>query len=317
MMKKKSYGLVVIKLTVGIFIFSYLYSYINREISVLNAFLKANLEWISYGILLMIPTILLQSFRWHLLVQTISEKTNFWESIASTLGGMSLGILTPGRIGEIGKGLFLDHIEKWQITGMALLDRIFNMIAIMLLGSFSFLYLFNYVYNLPIILILPVIIFLTISFIFIFFILIRIDLLKSVYYRFKILHKVKDQLKQLMSAITFINKKIVIKVFLVSVLIQVFIGFQFIVFIKAFNVDIALIDGLVSSFSIAFTKATLPISIADIGIRESAAIFYFGLFIKSKAAIFSGTFLLFSVNVIFPSILGIFMIPKLNFQKDL
>ena len=315
--KHQKYILYGLKAIIAVILISYLISQISEHQDILTSLYNVDIKWIFFAILMMIPNILLQAYKWWILVKNINPKISYWEACGSTLGGISLGILTPGRIGELGKGLFIDHVEKWQITGLALLDRVFNMSAIMILGISSFIFILKNVYETSVIFYLPFAIIIFILLCFFIYFLLNPEILRAAYNRFDQLHKFRKQTKLFFSSIKVIKKKPVLKVFFISLVFQFIVAIQFIMLVVAFEVNLAWLDGFLASFSTVMTKASLPISIAEIGVRETAADYFFGLFIENRAAIFNGSIVLFIINVLFPSLLGIFMLPKLNFQRDL
>jgi hypothetical protein len=82
---------------------------------------------------------------------------------------------------------------------------------------------------------------------------------------------------------------------------------QLVLLINAFS-PIKFINGFIASAAIMMTKSLLPISIGDLGIRESIAIFYFNQFDISQAGAFNASMLLFAINLLIPSITGMFLI---------
>ncbi|MCB0278080.1 MAG: flippase-like domain-containing protein [Calditrichaeota bacterium] len=306
-----------IKFVIGIALIIYLVKTINEHQDIIPILQKVDEKWIFFAIIIMVPNILLQAWKWWILIRNVKSDLSFWSACGSTLGGMSLGILTPGRIGELGKGLFLDQVEKWQITGLALLDRVFNMAAIMIFGLIAYLYILKELYLASMFIYIPIALTILILFVFFIYFLLNPEILRAAYNRFEQLHRFKEQTKLFFSSLRTLKRRTVTQVLLISCLFQVVVGIQFYMLIVAFEPSLSFAEGLVGSFSTVLTKAVLPISIADLGIRETAADFFFGLFVNNRAAIFNGSIILFMINVLFPSILGIFMLPKLSFQKDL
>ena len=65
-------------------------------------------------------------------------------------------------------------------------------------------------------------------------------------------------------------------------------------------------------------KSLLPISIGDLGIRESAAIFFLGKIGVHESTAFNASILLFLINLLIPSLVGLVLVLKyrLIFQKN-
>ena len=60
------------------------------------------------------------------------------------------------------------------------------------------------------------------------------------------------------------------------------------------------------------TKTLLPISIGDLGIREGAAIYFLGKVNVLKVHAFNASMVLFLFNVLFPSLVGMFLLHRLT-----
>jgi uncharacterized membrane protein YbhN (UPF0104 family) len=67
--------------------------------------------------------------------------------------------------------------------------------------------------------------------------------------------------------------------------------------------------------AILFTKVLLPVSFADLGIREGVAIFYYSLFDIPKAAVFNASITIFIINFLLPASLGSYFVFKLKNSK--
>jgi uncharacterized membrane protein YbhN (UPF0104 family) len=57
-------------------------------------------------------------------------------------------------------------------------------------------------------------------------------------------------------------------------------------------------------------KSIFPISIADIGIREAGSVYFFALLGISSAAAFNASMVLFLINILLPSVVGLLFLPK-------
>jgi uncharacterized membrane protein YbhN (UPF0104 family) len=309
--------LIATKICISILLVYFLVDSIGSNMSILDSLKSAKLEWIAYAIILMIPNVLFQAMKWWLLLKQLDPTITFWSATGSTLGGLSLGFLTPGRIGEIAKGLFIGHVDRLKITGLAVIDRIFNMLSISSLGLFAIGFLLDKEYDLPAMVYGPPLFIACSTLIVIIYVFIHPRFLKALFANMTTVVKLRSRILQFFSSIMALKKRTMLSVLCLSTLVQCIVATQFIFMIYAFVDPFPLFEGYVSSFATAFTKAVLPISIADIGVRETAADLYFGFFVKNRTGIFNGTLLLFLINVVFPAICGLIMLPKLNFQKDL
>ena len=71
-----------------------------------------------------------------------------------------------------------------------------------------------------------------------------------------------------------------------------------------------------STTSTLFAKTLLPISVADLGIREGAAIYFLSQFQIEKVTAFNSSILLFTINVFIPTCIGFFFLLKLTWEEN-
>jgi hypothetical protein len=55
------------------------------------------------------------------------------QSLRTLLGGCVLGLLTPGRVGELGRCIFVRQHERPQVAFLTLLDRALDLWALLTL----------------------------------------------------------------------------------------------------------------------------------------------------------------------------------------
>src|SRR5581483_10603939 len=89
------------------------------------------LALLSFQILLLI-----RSYKWHRLLAA-AGKRNLRMSLRSLFGGFALGLLTPGRLGELGRCIFVREHERAQVAVLTLLDRFLDFWALLTLIGVS------------------------------------------------------------------------------------------------------------------------------------------------------------------------------------
>ncbi|MCC7265270.1 MAG: hypothetical protein IT369_22430, partial [Candidatus Latescibacteria bacterium] len=85
----------------------------------LNA-LKGKVFWAS--ITLGVVGIAVQLAKWQLLLRRFRPATTWAEGFRSLLAGFGLGLLSPGRMGELGRGVVLGGKQATWI-GLSVVDR--------------------------------------------------------------------------------------------------------------------------------------------------------------------------------------------------
>ena len=84
---------------------------------------------------------------------------------------------------------------------------------------------------------------------------------------------------------------------------------QFSLLVNAFS-SIAITKAFLAVGTTMMVKSMLPIAIGDLGVRESAAVYFFNMLHVPGAAAFNASLLLFFINLLTPSILGLILILK-------
>jgi uncharacterized membrane protein YbhN (UPF0104 family) len=281
----------------------------------LTAFSSANMYCISFALVLLIPNIYIQFHKWRYLVRLVKPDVSNRETFNSLLAGFTFGFVTPGRLGEFGRAFFIKDCPWVKVLGMAFMDKFFSLAVVIFWGAIGVMFFVGrelYIYTLA-----PIIIFCLITLIVIYYIILRPEIIRSFLYSLNVILPFRDKIKLLMSSLDNFHRKQALNLLLLSV------GFYFIFFVQ-FYILVCAFQGapLLPSFfaiaSVMLVKSMLPISFGDLGIRESAAIFFLGKIGLLEATAFNASILLFVINLLIPSIVGLFLLLKyrLIFQKN-
>lgn len=80
--------------------------------------------------------IVLRAYKWHCMMSAAGN-FRFQQSMRTLLGGCALGLITPGRIGELGRCIFVRKRERTQVGILTLLDRALDFWALVTLAGAS------------------------------------------------------------------------------------------------------------------------------------------------------------------------------------
>ena len=72
----------------------------------------------------------LRAYKWHRLM-LFTGKGDLRRSLRTLLGGFSLGLITPGRLGELGRCVFVRQDERAQVALLTLYDRLLDSWALL------------------------------------------------------------------------------------------------------------------------------------------------------------------------------------------
>lgn len=304
--------LFVIKISIAAGLLYALISFIDFQ-TILSAFQTADYKFFTVGIALSVIVFYMQFLRWRFLLSLISVNVPKREIVTSILIGMAAGFATPAQLGEVA-GRLASHQElrKSHVAGIFILDKIYISIFTILLGIFGLTFfterfLPNFWHSVYIY-------FSLILFFIILFIAIRPNIIKPLQKIFPAF--IREH--RFFSVVDIINSSFhSFQALILSLLTVLWYGMiiaQYYFFIHAFS-SISFFDTAVGVGSVFFIKnIVLPISIGDIGIRETAAVYFFGKFGIAPAVAFNSAILTYIVNTIIPGIFGALLILKLKMK---
>ncbi len=86
----------------------------------------------------------LKMLKWHALVETAAGKgTSQADAGKSYLVGLACGLLTPGRVGEIARIVFLENHNKSFIAYLVVVDRVLDLAVVLFLSLAGLVYFSN------------------------------------------------------------------------------------------------------------------------------------------------------------------------------
>lgn len=216
----------------------------------------------------------------------------------SYLIGMTLGIVTTGRIGEIGR--VSNVSKKLEGISIALWDKIFDLYVVLLLALPGIYYFKGLFLSILYVLFLIVI----------FFLLIKPEYLESLK-RFPILRSYP----QLVNGLKAIERKIFIVNLLITFVAYFLVVFEGYFLGKAFDIDnfFAFLYG----YPLVMLVNLVPMTIAGLGLREGTAILLLNKFSIPSNVAFNVSFLIFLLNTALPAIWGIFAMYLEEIKKSI
>ena len=250
-------------------------------------------------ILLILATFtLVKGLRWRLLVAGQGMTVPVTHSFAIYASGLFLGGITPGKIGDFIKSLYLVNrgFSLGKATFSSLADRLFDLICLVLFGYIGLIFFPGIFKNQILMGTLAV----AITFVIIFLLLWKreiilkiIKLLTSLILPSSIAYKTDETVSEILRAFESITKK---SLFLTVVMTLIGWGLHFLTFIffaKVLTIDTS-IQVIVVTVSVAIFTALIPVSISGLGTRELVIIFIFNrIGLSREAAVaFSFSFIL-------------------------
>ncbi|NWF88169.1 MAG: flippase-like domain-containing protein [Ignavibacteriaceae bacterium] len=274
--------------------------------NLVNSILQANVLYLTAAIVLLIPNLYLQYFKWKLTcVQLLGEKRSK-KIFLSLLYGFPPALITPARTGEyFGRGIAFKDKSMLEIVAATFIDKLFVMLVTFLLGIITFyLFLVQY-YQARLIISIP----LLISFVLVFSSIIILltgkndRLFNYIISKFKF--KTFLTIKEKIEIFKGITRRYTSRMFIVSLFFLICYLFQLTILIAAFSHQLNFINYLWAGILILFAKTALsPITLGELGARESASIFFLAYFGESASTALNASLSLFFINIVIPSLIG-------------
>lgn len=296
-----------IKLLVSLILLVIVYRKVNNHDAVLAAFQATPWWHLAIFSFLIIPNYFLQFLKWRFLLRRRFHDVENKAVFGSLLFGSTLGLITPGRLGELGRGLFFPNKDRMAITGLNVLDKFANQLLVFTLGGISLVvinYRIEFLKGSSYWLVLIAGCLLLIS---IWSLVLQPALLSKVARRLLAGFSWRKKLLPLVNGFDSLRTGDGLVVMGYTALIYSLIVCQYHLLLHSFN-GITLWQSCVAVMAMLFIKTLLPISFGDLGTREMLAIFFYGIFHVSEAAVFNVSLLIFFINVLLPALVGLYYV---------
>lgn len=316
-MPLKKYLSIIIKIVIVFFSFYFIYhqlvenkSFEELDISVLIDTVKKNKVYLVGVILMMFLNWLVEALKWRYMISKI-ENISIMTAYRAIFTGITVSTFTPNRIGEYGGRVFcLEQGDRIKAVFITVLCSMSQLLVTILYGSISLFILFDEILIDKTFLSVSLLILLNLFLLFSYF---KISHIVNFLGKFKLIKSFKKYLEVLV----MYNYKDLIIAFIYSNTRYFIFSLQFIILLHVFGINISFMDAILSVMLIFFFITITPtITIAEIGVRGSVAIFVLGLFSSNDIAILSSTTLLWLINLIIPAIIGSFFIFSLKFFRS-
>ena len=257
---------------IGMLIFLYIIFYKIDFIKIKNIIFKANLNFIILAIVLTFIMLLIQVWRWNYLKKIQNINYRFRDSFLIYGAGMYFGIITPGRLGDLIKIIYLK--QGGHSTGKSavsvIADRLADLIFLLTIGYLSMLFFAKFfIFEIIIISVIILLILIVILFL-------KNDLFKKSINKI-FLWFIPEKYKQAL-VLNIQDLKVDFKIyklnnyfvlFILTALAWIFYYLQMFFLAKSIY--------LTMSVTIAAIVTLIPISIYGLGTRDAALLFLFSL----------------------------------------
>ena len=278
-----------------------------------------NMDWRFFmaAILLMPFNIYGQIVKWRFLLKHLKKGITWKECALSLLAGITLGFVTPGRLGEFGRAFFVEDVPRSYVAVLVLIEKLISAIIIGFLGTWSLYTLvrLGYFTGGEKLWFSTAILFSLTIFGLLFFSKKTLNVIITIY---RYLIKKDEHDSQAKSVLQQINPLMIPKYFGYGFLYYGIVVTQFYLFLRAFEFFPVML-GYIMVFAIMAAKSVLPISLGDLGAREATAIYFVTSVGGQDTSAFNAAILIFFINLAIPALVGLVILllrqPNFLFSK--
>lgn len=307
----------IIRLFVTVLLVMFIYKFFDIQLDELLRAIATSHKTKLWAAFALMPLImLLQMTKWHQLLKLADEGIRFSDAATSLLAGMTLGIITPARIGELGRAWFLKDIPQLKVVGLTLADKFYSTLTYFIWGLPSLIVYFNLNYSpsqLSNILMIVGSLFI--------YTIIAVSVLfpgkvgKTLITINRLLFR-REQIVDVASIISSLKREKVFLLLALATLVWFLIITELWLLVNAFS-EVGFLTGTLSASSAHFAKTLLPLTLGELGVREAAMIYFFKNLGVSEVASVASALLMFSMNVFLPSLTGALFLRKLKIGRKI
>lgn len=243
-------------------------------------------------VLLMIANWTLEARRWQLSLSTY-EPIKLWFSLKQILIGLSLNWIFPFTAGDAMARLFPMNQKSKTLAAMMLNRSIMLSLTLIfgLIGAYQLIAIkFSYVFIYGLVIIVAVVV---LSF----------------------NNKITSRIAKLLMYYQSIDRKLLFRIILISVLRYCVFVLQMFLMLKIFLSDLELPVILGGIGLIFFSRSIFPTLFGGLGVREASGILYFSPFVADASLVILPISLVWVINVVIPSLVGLIPLFRIKFSS--
>jgi uncharacterized protein (TIRG00374 family) len=234
--------------------------------------------------------------KWHYVARQAQPTLSYRSAAVSLLVGVAVGLITPGRAGELTRVLYLDTERKAEFLSLVVADRMLDLIIIVLFAGISVWLLAGPQYGL--ILLVGAVLLGT-----------SLGVSRALTRWMQETDRSfpgKERLEQLLGQLQVLHPRVIVSGLVLSALTFCLALVQFYWLLTAF--EPVPLESATVSFPLLLLAGVMPITVAGIGIREGTAALVLASYGVAEAAAIDATFLSFALNTLIPGIVGALLI---------
>ena len=301
---------ILLKALLAIAVVGYIVAWVEVE-AVLTAFATADWRWIALAAVLLPVNLLLEVGVWHQLVRQIAPGTSARTSGEAALCGHALGLFTPAQVGELaGRAFYIPTGDRWTLGAAAFIERL-TMVAVG--GVVGVPALLWFLQTHPPAAPAPLYVAL------LYASGVTLALLFGLAFPRRAWHGLRrlgwQRLSHASRFLRALRGSVHAWLIGYSVARYAVFALQFLLAFWAFVPEAAPTTALAGIALVFMAKFLLPsLTLGDLGIREGAAVYFFGWMGFAHAAVLNASLVIFGLTVLVPALLGLPYVLALKLQ---
>jgi|GEM_PF-6418526 uncharacterized protein (TIRG00374 family) len=264
-----------------------------RPAEILEAFKDARPRYLVYAVILMIPNLLLQFLKWRFILSSLDPRPSMKTTAVSLFGGFFLGASTPGRTGELARGIFIPGHSKIKTASLTVVDKAFNQLLILIFGLTAAGFYIPFPYSvIPFAAVISVVA-----------IMLNIHRTRPWLERFFHRFTKSEGVDNALAAFDALTWRKSVGLFIFTTFFYATFSFQYYCLIRCFS-DFSLLSGIRTIPVIYVINTMFPVAIGDFGVKEMAAVHVLEPFGIAGGPAFSATLTQNVITFLTPALIG-------------
>ena len=284
--------------------------------SFINTLSYDKVWYLALAIVLMPVNWSLEAIKWGGLINKF-EQISFKDSYAAIMSGLTLGIMTPARIGEYGgRVLYVKAENNWKAVITTFVTSISQNLVNLTVGSCSAIAFVYFNFGLDHMLLIASLFFVFVLTLITYTLYFHIDSLKKFLKKIS-LPFLSDAISKHLKVLKLFSKLDLLKVSIWSLIRYIVYSSQFILLLYFFGVEGSFGMLFLGVSTVFLIQSMMPLPpMLNVFARSEIALIVWGIFSINEIAIISSSFGLWIINLLIPAFVGLLLSLNKNVVKS-
>ena len=258
-----------------------------------------------WALVLLIPNIGIQLAKWGYLVRRVRPEMSIREVISSLFIGFSFGMISPGRMGEMARGLGVPGESRTKMAGLTLVDRGHSFAVTAIAATIGLMMLYPRIACAPGLVVICAMV----------WVCLQAGRLRAGLRRLAGRLPFRERTSLLIDSLESLDPGVSLRLLIFSLAFNLIFFAQFHLLLSAFA-GVSWVRTMPLIPMVFVIKVLFPITLIDLGVREFASIALFGRIGVEQAGALNASFLLFLIDVVVPGLVGLAFLGTTRIAAD-